>query len=162
MIPHNPEKGQIACSKISWYNKTVIDGCITMYISSYMNIYPVIYKSWSRLSTTRRIYFTWQFCFYLLSDRYISNISNIYNLDEKLSLASQTICDYMFSDTKSDHYFHIFGLRTWLIFYFFMYVAIFHLLWRYEGVGIYCKLIPDWIESTPERIWSPAQYRTKL
>ena len=35
--------------------------------------------------------------------------------------------------------------------FFFSYVTIFHLLWRREGVGIYCKLIPDWIEST--RAW---------
>ena len=30
-------------------------------------------------------------------------------MDENSSLSSQTICDHMFSDTKSDHTFHIFG-----------------------------------------------------
>ena len=41
-----------------------------------------------------------------------------------------------------------FQLRTWFIFCFFLYVVIIHLIWRGECVGIYCKLIPDWIEST--------------
>ena len=60
-------------------------------------------------------------CFFsLLSNQYISNISNIsiiYNPDKKLSLEYQTICDHMFSDPKSDHNFHIFWLRTWPIFF---------------------------------------------
>ena len=43
----------------------------------------------------------------LLSNQYISNISNIYNRDKILSLESQTICDHVFSDPKLDHLFTI-------------------------------------------------------
>ena len=39
----------------------------------------------------------------LLSNQYISNLYNLYNLDVNLSLASQTICDHMFPDPQSDH-----------------------------------------------------------
>ena len=56
----------------------------------------------------------------------------------------------------------VLGYVPGLYFLFLSYVAIFHLLWRWEGVGIYCKLIPYWIESTPARILFPTQYRTKL
>ena len=45
----------------------------------------------------------------LFLNPFISNISNIYNTDEGLSLAPQTICDHMFSDPKSDHTFYVFG-----------------------------------------------------
>ena len=45
----------------------------------------------------------------LLSNQYISNISNVYNPDKNSSLVSQTICYHMLSDTKSDIYFMIFG-----------------------------------------------------
>ena len=126
-----------------------------------MNIYPVIEKAHLRVSTTRRFYFTRQFCFYLISNGYISKISNIYNPDKNLSLASQTIWDHLFSDPKSDHTFHIFWLCTWLIYIFFLYVAILHLLQIWEGVGIYCKLIIDRFKSTPSRRLFTIQYRTK-
>ena len=32
----------------------------------------------------------------------------------------------------------------------------------FQSVGIYCKLIPDWIKLTRARILFPAQYRTKF
>ena len=67
---------------------------------------------------------------YLISNTYISNIYNIYNPDENSSLESQTIRDHMFSDRKWDHTSHVFGFSTWLIFCFFSYVDIFHLLRR--------------------------------
>ena len=35
--------------------------------------------------------------------------------EKNLIPASQTICDHMFSDTKSDHTFHIFRLCAWFI-----------------------------------------------
>ena len=38
-------------------------------------------------------------------------------------------------------------------------IALLHLCYC---VGIYCKLIPDWIKLTPARILFPAQYRIKL
>ena len=68
----------------------------------------MIDKSRSRLSTTRRFLFCTKQLFSLLSNPYISNISNIYNPDKNSSLASQTICDHMFSDPKSDHTFYSF------------------------------------------------------
>ena len=68
----------------------------------------VIKKSLLHVSTTKRFYFTRRFTPLLLYE-YISNISNLYNLDKNLSLASQMICDHMFSDSKSDHIFRIFG-----------------------------------------------------
>ena len=98
------------------YKKIIIDGRITTYIYSYLNIYPVINKSHSRVSTTRWFYFTRPF-FSLLSNKYISNISNLYNTCENSSLSPQTICEHMFSDPKSDHTFHIFWLRIWLIYF---------------------------------------------
>ena len=80
---------------------------------------------------------------YILSNQYISNIYNIYNLDEKLSLSSQTICDHIFQIRLRIILSIFFGYVTLL--YFFSYVEIFHLLWRGGGVGIYYKLILNWI-----------------
>ena len=76
---------------------------------------------------------------------------------EKLSQASQMICDHMFSYLKLDHTFHIFWLRTWIIFCYFSYVEISHLLQIREGIGIQFELIPHWIELTPAIILFPAQ-----
>ena len=81
---------------------------------------------------------------------YISNL-HIYNLyipDQNLSLPYQTI------------YHHLFQILIWSILYMFfvtfldyiflfLYMMIIHLLWRQEGVVMYCKLIPEWIELTP-------------
>ena len=55
-----------------------------------------------------------------------------------------------------------FQIRNWFIFCVFLYVIIIHLLLRGEGVGIYCKLIPDWIESIWAWISFPTQYKTKF
>ena len=68
----------------------------------------------------------------------------------------------MLSDAKLDHIFHLFLLRTCLIFFFFLYVAIVHLLQIWEGVVIYCKLIPGWIKLNPARILFTAQWQTKF
>ena len=51
----------LRAQKFHRYNKTVIDGRITMYISLYMSIYPVINRAISRMSTTRLFYFTRHF-----------------------------------------------------------------------------------------------------
>ena len=42
-------------------NENFINSCITVYIYSYLNIYPVIDKARSRVSTKRWFYFTQQF-----------------------------------------------------------------------------------------------------
>ena len=46
--------------------------------------------------------------FYLRLSPYISNL---YNPEQNLSLASQTICDHMFSDPKLDYNFQFFLVR---------------------------------------------------
>ena len=86
-------------------------------------------------------------------NQYISNISNLYNTNENMSLASQTKCDNLFSDLGVRSYIFTFfsQLRTWFVFCFLSYVVIIHLLRRGGGVGIYCKFIPNWIESN--RAW---------
>ena len=99
----------------------------------------------------KTVYFTWKFCFSLLSNKYISNISNLYN--------HVTICFQIWSRTII---FIFFWLRTLIIFCFFLYVVIVQLLWIWEGERIYCKFTPDWIESTPARILFTSQYRTKF
>ena len=38
------------------------------------------------------------------------------------------------------------------LYIFFSYMSIFHVIWRRESVGIYCKLIPGWIGSSTGRI----------
>ena len=93
--------------KCHWYVKTVIDGCIPTYISSYLDIYMWPTKNARVCQQCDGLFYTTVFP--LLLNQYISNISNLYNLDENLSLASQTIYDHNFSDPKLDHTFHIFG-----------------------------------------------------
>ena len=95
-------------------------------------------------------------------NHYIPNISNLYNPNVNMSLASQTKCDNMFFDTESDHIFSHFPV-TYLVYIFFLsYVVIIHLLWRGEGVGIYCKLIPDWIKYTRVQILFLTQCRAGI
>ena len=106
--------------------------------------------------------FCTNFLFYLCLNKFISIISNIYNPDNNICLEFQTMCVQIFSDLKLDHTFHVFWLSTCIICCLFSYVEIFHMLWRWEFVGIHCELIPDWIISTLSRILFPAQYRTKI
>ena len=68
----------------------------------------------------------------------------------------------MFSEQKSDNIFNVFWLRTWIIYFFFVFVAIVYLIWRQECVGIQYKLIPDSIKLTPSGIVYPIQYRTNV
>ena len=141
--------------KFHQWSKNVING--TTWIYSYTNIYNVINKAHSRLMQQKCHTF-----FSLLLNQYILNISNIYNVYIHLSLASQTICDLMFSDPKSDRIFLYFWLRTRFIYFFFSYVAIYHLLQRQGGVEIYYKFITDLIKSTRAIILFTAQYRTGI
>ena len=62
---------------------------------------------------------------------------------------------------KAGSFIFIFSV-TFLVYIFFSYVSIVHLLWRREGFGIYCKFIPDWIKSTWAIILFYAQYRTGI
>ena len=57
-------------------------------------------------------------------NQYISNISNLYNPEENLRLASQTKCDIMFSYLKSDYIFSHFCFSvTHLVYIFFIIVC---------------------------------------
>ena len=94
--------------------------------------------------SNKKFYFTHQF-FSLLSNPYISNISNIYNPEKNSSLASQTRCDHMFSYPNLYLTFHVISLHNWLVFCFFSHVAIARLILRQESVVIYLNFIPDWI-----------------
>ena len=94
-----------------------------------------------------------------------SSFPDFENPNKNLSLASQTNCDKMLSDPIRSQiiYFYIL-LFSYIpgLYFFFSYVVIIHLLWRGWGVVIYCKLIPDWIESTWAWISFPAQYRAQI
>ena len=96
------------------------------------------------------------------SNHDISNISNLYKSERKFELSISNEMWQKISDPESDHIFHIFQLHTWFIYIYFLYVVIIHLLRRGNHIGIYCKLIPDWIKSTRAQILFPAQYRAKL
>ena len=95
-------------------------------------------------------------------NQYISNLSNIYNPSVNISLASQMKCDKMFSDPKSDHIFSHFSVTFLVYIFFFSYVVIHHLFRIRGGVGIYCKLINYWIESTQAQILFPSQCRSGI
>ena len=64
--------------------------------------------------------------------------------------------------SKFGSYFPCFWLSNWIIFFSLLYVEIVQLIQRWEGAGIYCKLIPDLIKSTPSVMLFPVQYRTKF
>ena len=100
--------------------------------------------------------------FSLLLTQSIWNISNLYNPDKNSIWTYQMICDQICSDPKSDNIFSYYWLLNWLIYFFLSYVEIVHLSQIWEGVGIYGKLIPNWIKSTRARILFPAKFRTKF
>ena len=56
----------------------------------------------------------------LFYSRSNSNISNLYNLDQNLILASQTISDHIFAYPNSDHIFHVFGYELGLYFLYYI------------------------------------------
>ena len=129
--------------------KYVIDGTTKSYW--YPNIHAIFNKAQS-VSMEQKYH--WRF--FDFSNQYVSNISNIFNLNLNMGLSFQTKCDRMFSDLESDHIFSIFKLHTRFIFCFFSYLVITHLLRRGKGVVIYRKLITYWIDSTWSWILFPA------
>ena len=92
--------------KYHQYNRKCHRYCITMFIPLYIIISPVIDKARLRVSSTRRFLFYTAVLLYLRLNPYISYL---YNPDQNSSLASQTICDHMFSDPRSDCTFHVIG-----------------------------------------------------
>ena len=75
-------RGQVGshAQKCHRCNDNFINGYITTYISSCLNIYPVIDKARSRVSKTRRFYFTRKFGFlyFRINISQISTISTIW------------------------------------------------------------------------------------
>ena len=57
------------------------------------------------------LFFTTILFFFTFQTIYLKYLKTL-KLEEKLSLASQTMCDRMFSDPESDHNFHVFWLCT--------------------------------------------------
>ena len=111
-----PGWGWLLCLKmlsIRQKNSSILYSYIHFLISCYL---PCYWQSKLAHVINKTVLFYTTVLFYLLSNPYISNISSIYNTDQNLSLASQTICDHMFSYPKLDHAFHIFQLRSWIIF----------------------------------------------
>ena len=90
--------------------------------------------------------------FSLLLNQYISNISNLYNLDVDLSFASQMICDHMFSDPKLYYIYSYFLLRTWFIYFS-------PRMWQlstYSEDGYVLEYIVSWL--TIESNWPEQEY----
>ena len=72
---------------------------------------------------------------------------NIYVSAQNLHLLSQQIHDETFSDTYLvSYFFTCFQIFIWIIFCFFSYMSIVHILWIQEVFGIHCKLIPERIK----------------
>ena len=132
--------------KCHWYNNKMLS--VLYYYVHYLiyHYLPRDRQSMLTLVINNMVFILHNSIFYLSSNPYISNL---YNLDQNLSLAYQTIRDHVFSDLKSDNTFYLFRLLAWLIYIFVFRVTIPHLVWGCEGVIIHCKLIPKWIESTP-------------
>ena len=70
---------------------------------------------------------------------------------------SNKMWQHVFRSVVGSYIFIFSWVSTWFIFCFLLHVVIIHLLQRWEGVGIYYPLIPDWIESTQEQILFPPQ-----
>ena len=79
-----------------------------MNIYSYLNIYTVI-RQRTPAHVNNNTVLCYSALFSILLNWYISNISNLYNLEKNLSLSFQTISDHMFSDPKSDNTLQIFS-----------------------------------------------------
>ena len=88
--------------KCHQYDKTIIDGCITTYIYSYLSIYPVIYKALLRVSTTIRFILHEIFFLYFLI-----NISQIY----QISTIQTKIRAYNFKQFVTA----CFDIQSWII-----------------------------------------------
>ena len=136
-------------------SKKIIDG--TTYISSYPNIYTVINKARSQLMQQK------------FHRRFFSNFEPIHlkylkylQSGRKFELGiSNDMWLHVFR-SKFGSYIFIFLFTCLDYILFLSYVTIFHWIRRWEGVGIYRKLIPGWIESTQAIILFPAQYRTEI
>ena len=116
-----------------------------------MNMYTLIKKSTLKIDGT---IISSIGIFLYISNKYISNISNLYNPNETFLVSiSNKMWQHVFRSRRKIIYFHLFfQLRTWFVFYFFSYVVIIYLLWRWEGVGSYFKMLSSLIESTQAKL----------
>ena len=73
------------------------------------------------------------------------------NCKFELSISNE-MWQHVFISVVGSYISHFSRVFTWFIYIFFSYVVIINLLQRGVGVGIYCTLIPDWIESTQAQI----------
>ena len=98
--------------------------------------------------------------FLMFKSMYLKYLDSLQS-ERNLSLASQKICDHNFQIQSqiilSKCFFCVLGLYIFL-----SYLAIFHLLRSWGGVGIHFKLIINLIKLTPAGKFFPAQYITKL
>ena len=123
---------------------------------SYPNIYPVINKS--RLQLMQQKVSTFFSTFESIYLKYLKFIQSGRRFELRIS---NDMWPHVFR-SKVVLYIFIFFV-TYLVYIFFSsYVAIVHLLWRRLCVGIYCKLINDWIQLTRARILFPAHYKTGI
>ena len=89
----------------------------------------------TKISLTNFIYF---------SNHHTSNIPNISNPTVNLSLASQTKCDDMFSDTESYHIF-LYFLGTYLVYILFLLVSGNYTITLYRGRCRNLLSIDSWL-----------------
>ena len=88
----------------------------------------------------------------IFKSRYLKYLKYIEsNRTFELSISNE-MWQYVFRSVVRSYIFTFYWVRTWFIFCFFSYVAIIHSLRRGGGVGIYCPLILDWIESIQAQI----------
>ena len=82
-------KNVIDTKKCHWWSYYFVHFLMSEYLSYY-------WKNMLTRVNNKTVLFNMTVLFYLPSKKYISNISNIYNPDENLSLAFQTICEHIF------------------------------------------------------------------
>ena len=161
LVSCNPEYGRLTCSKMSlmWQNfhfqsYYYVNFLISQYLPCDLKI------TIARVIINTVLFYTTVFfsAFESIYLKYIKSLQSGWKFEPSIS---NDVWPHVFR-SEVGLYFPYFWLRIWLIFCFFLYVTIFHLLRRREGIGIYCKLITYWIESNLSRILLPAQYRTKF
>ena len=128
-----------------WYDKNII------YIVL-INSLPDISLS-STWSTKHAHRYQQQDGFYLEQQFFSFTFESIYNKVLQSGFLNPSISNNMWLHvfrSKVRAYFPC-SLVTYMayIFFIFLYLEILHLLQRQEGVRIHCKLIPDYIKSTP-------------
>ena len=79
-----------------WCNKNIIDGFSTAYISSCLNIYPVIYRACLRVSTTRRFILIGSFFSSAFESTYLKYIKDLQSRRKFELIISNDIWTHVF------------------------------------------------------------------